>query len=321
MVVLVVWHHAILAYAEYSFINPEDPVATFSPVVDLQRWVGFDLLASWNDSYFMPLMFFVSGLFVWRSLLRKGAGVYLRDRLVRLGIPFVVALFFLIPLAYYPAQLTVELVYGGDTSYLDFWSHMVRSGFTTAGPLWFLWVLLVFDAVAVLLFKGVRQPETFLSGRTLRVYERTLPFYAVLLVLSIVAYLPLALVYDPSRWIGVGPFVVQANRLLFYLVYFLMGVAVGAYGIDRSLLRRDGGLARTWWAWLILGVLAYAALVVMVAGGAPDPVIASLVFTVASSAMVFGVMGSSCATPHGVWACSTTWPRARTASTSCITRS
>jgi hypothetical protein len=46
---------------------------TFSPVVD-HRWAGFDLIALFNDTFFMPLRFFVSGLFVWRSLTRKGRG-------------------------------------------------------------------------------------------------------------------------------------------------------------------------------------------------------------------------------------------------------
>lgn len=41
-----------------------------------------------NDTFFMPLLFFVSGLFVWRSLERKGVAGFLLGRLTRLGIPF-----------------------------------------------------------------------------------------------------------------------------------------------------------------------------------------------------------------------------------------
>ena len=39
----------------------------------------------------MTLMFFISGLFVWGSLQQKGAERFLRDRLLRLGVPFVAA--------------------------------------------------------------------------------------------------------------------------------------------------------------------------------------------------------------------------------------
>jgi peptidoglycan/LPS O-acetylase OafA/YrhL len=72
-VLLVLLHHAALAYVTFGYLNPEDPTATFSPIVDSAKWAGFDLVVLLNDTFFMPLLFFVSGLFVWRSLERKGA--------------------------------------------------------------------------------------------------------------------------------------------------------------------------------------------------------------------------------------------------------
>jgi fucose 4-O-acetylase-like acetyltransferase len=53
----------------------------------------------------MALMFFVSGLFVWSSLIRKGNASFLRDRFKRLGIPFLFAAAIVAPLAYYPSYL------------------------------------------------------------------------------------------------------------------------------------------------------------------------------------------------------------------------
>ncbi|MBN2591840.1 MAG: acyltransferase family protein [Sedimentisphaerales bacterium] len=90
VVLLVVYHHAIIAYATFAYINPENPIATFSPVVNEQRLELFDLFIAYNDVYFMQLMFFISGLFVWSSLRRKGIKNYLIDRAKRLGIPFIV---------------------------------------------------------------------------------------------------------------------------------------------------------------------------------------------------------------------------------------
>ena len=83
---------------------------------------------------------------------------------------------------------------------------------------------------------------------------------------------------------------VQANRLLFYLAYFLAGTAIGAYGIERSLLRSGGPFAKRWWAWLILGLVSQFALTALVIAGAPRPVITSLVFTLTCAALVFGFM-------------------------------
>ena len=60
----------------------------------------------------MALMFLLSGLFVWPSLERKGGARFLRDRVLRLGVPFAVAAGILMPLAYYAANWQFILEYG-----------------------------------------------------------------------------------------------------------------------------------------------------------------------------------------------------------------
>jgi len=50
---------------------------------DPQRWFGFDLFCALQDVYLMTFMFFLSGLFVWPSLGRKGARTFVCDRLLR----------------------------------------------------------------------------------------------------------------------------------------------------------------------------------------------------------------------------------------------
>src|SRR5262249_54670654 len=110
LTMLVVAHHAVLAYNAFA------PLPTASlveeprwwkalPIVDAERSGAWGIFNVFNDGFFMALMFFISGLFVWTSLRRKGAGLFLRDRAVRLGIPFVAAAFLIPPLAYFPAYL------------------------------------------------------------------------------------------------------------------------------------------------------------------------------------------------------------------------
>jgi hypothetical protein len=59
-VLLVLLHHAILAYVRFGFLNPKDPTATFTPIVDGARWTGFDRIVLLNDTFFMPLLFFLT---------------------------------------------------------------------------------------------------------------------------------------------------------------------------------------------------------------------------------------------------------------------
>ncbi len=105
-------------------------------------------LVGFNDLFFMSLMFFLSGLFVWHALTTKGAARFLRDRLLRLGLPFVVAAGVLAPLAYYPTYLQIS----GHTGLAGFWHQWLLLGNWPAGPAWFIWVLLTFDCIAALLF-------------------------------------------------------------------------------------------------------------------------------------------------------------------------
>jgi hypothetical protein len=292
-VVLVLCHHAVIAYTISAFINFKNPIATASPVVNEQRWPIFDLIVMYNETFFMPLLFFVSGMFVWQSLARKGARKYLGGRLTRLGLPFVIGVVFLIPLAYYPAQLQVGLITGVDSSYGAFWLEMVRSCFGTAGPLWFLWLLLAFDCLATLMYRVAPLPGCLIRRRSTIILGSPVAFFGALLGISIAAYLPIAIIIGPLGWIGIGPFHAQVSRILLYLVYFLAGTAIGAYGIDRSMFRSDGALAKRWWGWLAVGLMSYIVFIIMVVvvTAKDRTIVSEIAFVLCCGATVLGMTG------------------------------
>ena len=96
-IVMVVAFHSSIAYlgsqpdAALPFDAPPHGW-TVNPIVDSDRWFGFDLFCALQYVYLMHLMFFLSGLFVWPSLLRKGSRAFLQDRFLRLGVPFLLLL-------------------------------------------------------------------------------------------------------------------------------------------------------------------------------------------------------------------------------------
>src|ERR1700686_5782153 len=96
VILLVLLHPSVI---NYTWFGHGDPM----------RWLGFDLVVLFNDSFFMAFLFFISGLFVRASLARKGSAVFLRDRAWRLGVPFLISVFVLMPIAYYPACLGYPL--------------------------------------------------------------------------------------------------------------------------------------------------------------------------------------------------------------------
>ena len=257
---LVVAHHAVLAY----YPQAPEPAASFAegprlwrafPVVDAHRWPGFGLFVGFNDVFFMALMFFLSGLFVWPSLARKGAGRFVRDRVVRLGIPFAVSAAILAPLAYYPAYLQS----GNHAGFGAFMRQWFAQSDWPAGPAWFLWVLLAFDLAAAVLYKLLPAWGEALGHAVSSADRRPLAFYAGLVAAASAAYLPMALLLDPFRWTAVGPFTFQTSRIFHYLVYFFAGVAVGAWGAARGLLAPEGNLVKRWGRWLNACCFAFVA--------------------------------------------------------------
>src|SRR6516225_7876917 len=233
----VVSFHSVLAYLASQPAAPQPFNAPpyhwlATPILDNQRWLGFDIYAAFQYVALMPVMFFLSGIFVWPSLVRKGAWNFLSGRLWRIGLPFVFGVYLLMPIAYYP----VYRVTAADPSWAAYWQHWAVLPFWPGGPLWFLWQLLAFDILAVLLFATLPRSIEMLGRFTARAADAPARYCFVLIAISTVAYLPLAFVFGVSSWAEIGPFDLQPDRPLLYLVYFFAGVGIGVQGYDRVLL-------------------------------------------------------------------------------------
>ena len=262
-IIIVLAFHSVLPYlaslpaAAYHFDSAPYQWQAF-PIVDSHRWFGFDLFCAWQDLSLMTLMFFLSGLFVSPSLARKGSWTFLLDRLLRIGVPFALAVTLLSPLAYYPTYLATAV----DPGVSAYWQHWLSLPFWPCGPQWFLGQLLALNILAVAMHRFIPRWGERLVGLVALAGGNPIRFFVVLVTVSALAYVPLALVYSPFTWVNIGPISFQLSRPLHYLVYFLAGFAVGAHGIDRGLLASDGVLARRWAAWLavaLVGFLLWAA--------------------------------------------------------------
>lgn len=255
---LVLAHHSVLAYLKAAPAPGKSLVAAPQswrafPVVDPHaHWAAFNLFFGFNDAFFMSLMFFVSGLFVYSSLRRKGARTFARDRLIRLGIPFLAAAAIVAPIAYYPAYLQ-----SGGRSLVGFVHAWMSLGDWPAGPAWFIWMLLVFDLAAAAIFAAIPDFGDALGRLAAGARTRPLRFFLLVVAVSFAVYTPITFFYSAEYWTSIGVFQFQTSRLFHYAVYFLAGIGVGAYGIDRGLLASDGILARHWGRWVLWGLIAF----------------------------------------------------------------
>ena len=135
LAVLVVLHHIALVYgagAPFYYVEPP----TNSP----QAFLSLLVFILVNQSWFMGAFFLLAGYFVPRSFDKKGPGLFLKEKLLRFGIPLVLFYFVLNPVSsigYYlmPAALT------GITTLLSWKAYPYFLGL---GPLWFVAMLLIF---------------------------------------------------------------------------------------------------------------------------------------------------------------------------------
>jgi len=139
-------------------------------------------------------------------------------------VPFALTVGLLMPLAHYPVYRVTAV----DPGLASFWQHWLALPFWPAGPPWFLWVMLVFDFTAAVLYQFAPASGEALGRSLGQLGACQKPFVIVVLSASALAYVPLALVFNPWDWFHVGPFSFQLCRPLHYLIYFLAGAGVGA---------------------------------------------------------------------------------------------
>ena len=253
IILLVLLHHSVINYTYFGH-------------GDAMRWLGFDLVVLFNDSFFMAFMFLISGWFVRDSLARKGPAIFLRDRAWRLGVPFLISVFVLMPIAYYPTFLRYHLPGTTDFNFLHFWWRTITVGPWPSGPAWFLWVLLAFDVLAAALWLAAPRAIRALGQFIFNLRHRPMTAFVLFLIVSNAAYLPMHLAFGDVSWLELGrfPLPIQTSRILLYAGYFLVGVGVGAVSLRVGLLAESGELAKRWRVWLGFAVPFYAAILILV---------------------------------------------------------
>jgi surface polysaccharide O-acyltransferase-like enzyme len=180
--------------------------------------IPFSLLFS---NWIMPVFFVLSGVGTYYSRQLRGNGAFLRERLLRLGVPLLLGMFVLSPPQVYIERITNGLT--GDFHYFDGW-YGFGGNFAWMGlHLWYLLFLLLFSALTL----------PFLKKGTWDV-----PAWSLLLL-----WVPIAL-GDLITGDTIGTRQMGSWNLPTYLVWYLLGYYVfTAEAIRKALLRYGPVLA------------------------------------------------------------------------------
>jgi surface polysaccharide O-acyltransferase-like enzyme len=220
LVILVVLHHVALVYGAFT------PFYYVEPPFNLALLV----FALFNQGWFMGALFLLSGYFTPASFDRKGPSSFLKDRLLRLGIPLVIFYFVLNPISsiggwYMPPELT------GITTPLTWQAYPYLIGM---GVMWFVAMLLIFDFGYVawrLLTRNQRSKPVSMSSR-----PGYLHIGIFILVLAMVSYL-VRVVIPLGQSVAGFPTLAYLPQ---YLSFFILGTIAYRHNWFRTLPRSMG---------------------------------------------------------------------------------
>ncbi|MFD1718564.1 acyltransferase family protein [Georgenia deserti] len=263
---LVVAHHCALTYGNIPIWFYNEPSRDPSGSV-------LDILVVANQSYFMGLFFLISGYFVPASVDRKGPGGFARERLIRLGVPILVFMVVVRPVADYWSWRYSD-------SALPYLTHYMTT--MDPGPTWFLEVLLIFS----LLYAGCRRWVPVRRCARLSASDGRLPgmvaartVTGLILIMGVLMALWRQIVPDGTYWPVVG-----LPTPAFLPQYALM-FSAGVLAARRRWLERMPSSIAT----LGGGVSLVALLLLAPFALSPDPVVAGIAGGFAMAVLGVGI--------------------------------
>ena len=208
---LVIIHHTAIAYGAsggWCYITPN--------TIKGAGTIALSSLLAVDQAFFMSLFFFISASFTPASVDKKGAGKFMKDRLVRLGIPLLLTVLLINPSLLYAIGIYTNTT---SVSWSEYVWGMIKS-IPTASHMWFVLALLIFESIYVL-FRKCNQQQV-LSGIIGRM-PSDLNILVFILSAGIIAFLiRLGYPIGGKNFIGL-----QFGYFGLYTLFYVLGIIAG----------------------------------------------------------------------------------------------
>lgn len=258
LTVLVVVHHSSLAYTTFAKFDKIAYINSTHPIVDARRWIGLDIFENFNDVFFMSLMFLIGGLFLSKSIAKKGNVRFIKDRFYRLFIPFLFLGTFFMLIAYFPSYYVAH----NSTDIIAYIKDFFITEQWPVGPPWFIWVLFLFNFLFVFVNPIIQKSRAGIDSLFYYFENKPYWFFIFFLLTTWVLYVPLAYNVGARTWTGIGPFDFQLSRILLYFGYFLIGGMIGNTDFNQKIFSENSLIIKRWWLWSLLAVIIYGILTI-----------------------------------------------------------
>ena len=252
LVILVILHHLAVTYGgEGSWYYYEGRADTITTTV-------LTLFVVVNQAFFMGFYFLIAAYFVPRSLERKGSKQYLKERLLRLGVPLAFQLLVMGPLLGYGLAVHVGGFDGSLWRYIGDYGKDYR-GLDT-GPLWFVEALLIFSIVYALWWRLSRPVAHKVRSKGAAPCNLAIAIFA--LAVGLITFI--VRIWLPVGW-WFAPLNFQFPHFPQYISLFILGAIAYRRGW-LSAISEDAARGKLWGR--IVLFLIVLAPILFVAGGA-----------------------------------------------------
>ena len=224
LTVLVILHHTFITYGAPGGWYYMQKTAQQGALIPMTLFVAV------NQSFFMGFFFFLSAYFIRPSYEKKGAAKFVKDRLIRLGIPLIFYSFILGPvmnyLVYYFGKghhITFVQFLSGYDNWIDF------------GVLWFVAALLLFT----LLYVALRSISKSQNDKVNTVLSSG-KIIAFAITLGLISFF-VRLVF-PVGWV-LQPIGFQLGHFTQYVALFIAGISASKYNWLADIAFKQGNRA------------------------------------------------------------------------------
>lgn len=249
-ILLILFNHSLLPYATLAHISSENYVFSTWPVIEAGQQSNLvSILSMFMETFNMPMLLCIAGFFSAITVNKAGWLYFMKGRFIRVGLPFLILITVYTPLGAYASYRLA----GNTENYLYFWRNEFFSNHWYAMPNWFFWVLLAFSAIYALI--RIHKINRYIEG-----IHFTPSWVAKMLLVSFFSYV---ILLGMPHYIThlYGPFWVQQNRFLLYLLFYLIGALLGATWYKQpTLISKDSILTRLWWVYVGLSAILYSGL-------------------------------------------------------------
>jgi hypothetical protein len=212
---LVVIYHVTLIYTEFTPVQKY--LILLDPVPETYKGLFMGILTLTSGPLLNSLMFFIAGFFAFGAYQRKGGLLFFKDKIKKLGIPYLGGLITLAPLTLYIANRS----WGKDDSFPRFW---LKEFFLprTINPqhLWFIGVLLIFFIISIPVFGFLRKRKQ--ETRHKRCTQKIMIIF--FLLITFLFYFGLNFRYRTYTFISIYIIKFPPVLLPLYAAYFALGV-------------------------------------------------------------------------------------------------